>query len=131
MMRSCSFHSAAAPSAAWLIPRAPWLPPMMSSVLRCGSGWKPKLASARARSIFTRRLARIGVPVTWQRVAARKYFAHSENPRSTVRAMRALRRLALPGMAFDSWTKVGSPSRRPAKMGAVEVNPPMPSTASG
>ncbi len=37
----------------------------------------------------------------------------------------------LPGIAFDSWMNVGVLSKQAARIGAVEVNPPMPSTADG
>ena len=48
---------------------------------------------------------------------AGKYLAHSANPSSTRPASRALKRLALPGMAFDSWTNVGKPCAAPGEEG--------------
>ena len=77
-----------------------------------------------------RRLVRIGVPVTWNGFAG-KYCPHSAKPKRTVSASFALIRFAFPGIAFDSWINVGVFSKRPARIGAVEVNPPIPSTADG
>ena len=74
--------------------------------------------------------ARIGVPVT-SHLPSGKKRAHSAKPSSTRVVSRPFNRFALPGIALDSWTNVGIFLDRPARIGAVEVNPPMPSTASG
>ena len=95
------------------------------------AGLRPNSFLACPAANLVLRLVRIGVPVTMQRVRAGKYLAHSLNPSNTTLARRAFRRFAFPGIALDSWIKVGSLSLRPIKMGAVEVKPPIPKTASG
>src|SRR5204862_5770105 len=62
------------------------------------------------------------------RVRFGKKGAHSLKPSMTAFTIRAVNRFAFPGMAFDSWMKVGIPRIRPANTGAVDVNPPMPRT---
>ena len=110
------------------MPCAPWLPPMTSSVGLPGA--RLKTASAFVLSSRSVSEVRTGVPVT-SHFPAGKNCAHSSKPISTRVTSRPFSRFALPGIAFDSWTNVGIFRARPARIGAVEVNPPMPSTALG
>ena len=110
------------------MPLAPWLPPMTSSVVQ---------VLAQAEFLRARRSARSRCEIRADRRAGNfrsrlgKNCAHSSKPSSTARTIRAVSLFALPGMAFDSWTKVGISRICPARIGAVEVKPPMPSTACG
>src|SRR5262249_52211390 len=90
----------------------------------------PRTPSASLRLTGASKLLRIGVPVT-SRVDLGKYRLHSANPIRTLLDSFAFKRFALPGIAFDSWINAGRPAKRPARIGAVEVNPPIPRTARG
>ena len=111
-----------------LIPLAPWLPPITSSVVR--PGLSPNVASAAVLSTAPVSAERSGVPVT-SHFTFGKCCAHSAKPSNTFVTYRALSRFARPGIAFDSCTNVGIFRERPARIGAVEVKPPIPSTAAG
>ena len=111
-----------------MIPAAPWLPPITSRVFFSGSRWNAFLAAAR--SIGCPRFFLTGVPVTTQRAPGRS-FSVSSNPRKTFVANFAASRLALPGIAFDSWMNAGSLRILAASTGAVDVNPPIPRTTDG
>ena len=76
------------------------------------------------------RFRRTGVPVTTHSLFG-KYGAQARKPRSIRVAKRAVSLFARPGIALDSWMKVGSFCWRPARIGAVEVKPPIPRTTDG
>ncbi len=71
---------------------------------------------------------RSGVPTTRVSLPG-KYVSQPGIPNKITSQNRAVKRLALPGMAFDSWMKVRAPTPRPASAGGSEVKPPMPTTA--
>ena len=95
---------------AWLILRAPWLPPNTNRVRRSGS--RPNAASPSAcRPWRSSRVSsgRTGLPTTTVRPGG-KPAAASLTPRAIRLATLAASRLAIPGTAFCSWSTTGTRS---------------------
>ena len=76
---------------------------------------KPNSERAAAGSSRSRKLARMGVPVTTHGVLAENVARIRRTRAAPTRASLALSRFALPGMAFDSWINVGHPPQTPGE----------------
>ena len=106
---------AVASTTAWLMRRAPWLPPNTNRVRRPGSSPKAATASSR-RAARSRRASsgRTGLPTTVVRSGG-KAAAAASTPTAIRLATLAARRLAIPGTAFCSCRTTGTPSIRAAR----------------
>ncbi len=100
----------AARATARFMTREPWLPPNTRT---------RRVVAAGSRGGIAKNSERTGVPVTTP--GLRSCAFASASPTAVLVAKRLRNLLATPGMALDSWIRVGIPSERAAVSTGIET----------